>query len=199
MTLFDHTASSPVVRKAVTSLIHCVGLFSLTLLLFVQAASAQSIGLSGGNQKAWKPMNGLYLVLDQSIDIADLREAGREEIVLVNDYKFLAEKPEDPPVYMILRREPDVPLVLATRPVAGEDKDGKPLLNLSLAEEHVETLRRFTEENIGGTAAILINAEIVSAHTIKAAITGGKLQITRCDKNSCEYLLLELKKDATEK
>jgi hypothetical protein len=199
MTLINRTAIAPVVRKAVKSFIRCVGLFSLALLFFVQTASAQSVGLSGGNQKVWKPMNGLYLVLDQSIDIADLREAGREEIVLVNDYKFLEEKPEDPPVYMILRREPDVPLVLASSPVSGKDKDGKPLLNLSLAEEHVETLRRFTEENIGGTVAIMINAEIVSAHTIKAAITGGKLQITRCDKNSCEYLLLELKKDATEK
>jgi hypothetical protein len=36
-------------------------------------------------------------------------------------------------------------------------------------------------------------------HSICFSITGGKLQITRCDKNSCEYLLLELKKDATEK
>ncbi len=169
-----------------------LGMFAVPM--HAQLNTGQAKGL-GESTHSWKPQNGLYLVLDKNTDIAALREAGREEIVLVNDYKYLEEKTGDAPEYMILRRQPDVPLILAASPVAGKDKDGKPMLNLTLADEHVETLRSFTEANLEQTVAIVINSEVISAHKIKAAITGGKLQITRCDDNACEYLLLELRKN----
>ncbi len=189
--------ASPHTPLALTSRIARIFLLLLLCIAALPVQAQLNTGQAnrlGDKSHAWKPLNGLYLVLDQSVDIADLREAGREEIVLVNNYKFLEEKGDDPPVYMVLRREPDVPLVLKESPVAGKDDRDKPMLQLNLADEHVETLRRFTEEHLDQTVAIVIAGEVVSANKIKAVITGGKIQITRCDDNACGYLFLELNK-----
>jgi hypothetical protein len=169
---------------------------SIALLMLVPSLRAQDEGAMLGNSaNFWQPADGLYLVLQQSVDMGALRDADREEIILVNDYHFLENKPDDPPIFMILPRNPDVPLLLREPPVAGRDDNDKPMLNLALADEQAEALRHFTEKHLNETAAIVIGGRVVSAHTIKAVITGGSMQITRCDENSCDFLSIELMKN----
>jgi len=111
----------------------------------------------------------------------------------------MKEKSDDPPVNKILRREPDVPLILQESPVAKNDERGKATLHLFFADEHVNTQRLFTEENLGHPAAIVIGGKIVIAHTIRAVILDGKNQIPWCGKSACEYLFMELNGNAMAK
>ena len=43
--------------------------------------------------------------------------------------------------------------------------------------------------------AIVIGGAVVTVHKIKAAVSGGRLQITRCSKYGCHMLFTELQKN----
>jgi hypothetical protein len=42
-------------------------------------------------------------------------------------------------------------------------------------------------------AVLVVDGEALTLHKIREAITSGKLQITRCNDNACERLLVKLK------
>ncbi len=137
--------------------------------------------------------DGLYLVLREgTVEKALMLHTG--EKVLLDDYKYLEEKPEDPPEYLVVRSVPDVPLILEENPRAEKDVNGRTKLYLTLSSKYVDKLERLTRDNLGSRVAVLVGGEVVSTHKIRSAIKDGRLQLTRCTDNACEYLLLRLKK-----
>ncbi len=42
-------------------------------------------------------------------------------------------------------------------------------------------------------ATLVVDGEALTVHKIRAAITGGKMEITRCGDNACERIYVTLK------
>ncbi|MDF1660256.1 MAG: hypothetical protein P1V97_00690 [Planctomycetota bacterium] len=139
--------------------------------------------------------NGFYVVLGEG-NTEDEARAFKSEQVLIYEYKYHQYEDgeeKDTPVYLALNSAPNVPLTLAEDPKTETDKKGSPLLKLQLNEKASEELERFTGKHLGKTVAIVIGGEVISKHKVKAAIKGGRLQITWCSANACETLQLKLK------
>jgi preprotein translocase subunit SecD len=117
------------------------------------------------------------------------------QIVVLNDFRLLEPLERETPIFLKLQKAPFVPLLINGKPL--EDKEegsNKPRLQLTLEDEQIEPLKQFTDTNLGKTVAIVIGGEVVSTHKIRTAITGGRLQITRCTKHGCETLYTRLLK-----
>jgi hypothetical protein len=132
--------------------------------------------------------HGLYLVLMDGSEGECLSARVDSQIVLIHDDRFLEEKSDEPPEYLLVSTVPDVPLVLAFEPERVINARGRPELRIALAEQHVERLRVFTERNLGRRLALVVAGQVVSAHRIRAVIEDGRLQITRCDEDACRYI-----------
>ncbi len=162
-------------------------LFSLALIAGVLAAS-------GGGPAAEESAagTGLYLILADADSPGDLPELSAEQQVLPYDYKFLRDDERRPPRYLLLPRRANVPFLLAKRPEAVVGERGFTELLIQLTEEAAAEMERFTGENIGRSAAFLIDGEVITAHKIRAVIKDGRLQLSRCNDNACEYILARL-------
>jgi len=95
---------------------------------------------------------------------------------------------------LLVGSQPDVPLDLAKPAVSGKTDDGKTFVRLSLAPEAAERLETFTANQVGkgSSVAIIIGGRVVTRHKVRAKIEGGKLQISCCAENACEFLLKNL-------
>lgn len=133
--------------------------------------------------------NGLYLVVRSSRNVSEVHPIKEGEILIPNDFHLLEPEEREPVLYLVLQAKPFVPFHLAGAPT--EDKEtatGKPRLQLQLAAEQQKPLEDFTRQHLNDTVAIVIGNDVVTTHKVKSAITGGKLQITRCTKHGCETL-----------
>lgn len=166
----------------------CVAVFALTL-----SACARTSPGNGGTEPAISLPNGMYAVVAEGSDEATASTAAgtAAHVVLINDGRYTGST-IDPPEWLALSPDPFVPFVLASDPELGQSEKGFASLQLSLAPQNAKILKDFTQEHLNGTVAIVIGGEVVTRHKVKAVITGGKLQITRCADNACEMLRTKL-------
>lgn len=140
--------------------------------------------------------DGLYLVLrsaDQEKRVAPVSE---NETLLANDFHFLEPAEREPVVYLVVQSKPFIPFSLGSDPAEDrEEVTGKPRLLLQLSEDQKGPLEEFTRTNLGKTVAIVIGGDVVTSHKVKSAITGGRLQVTRCTEHGCETLFTKLLKN----
>ncbi len=122
-----------------------------------------------------KPIpDGLYAVTDSNRDAV------------------LVERDDEPGQKISLARSSRVPLVLAAAPVRETDARGRALLGVTLAPAQVGALESFTRAHLGGRAAFVLDGRAITVHKIRAVITGGRMQITRCGDDRCELLYSRL-------
>ncbi|MDZ4838121.1 MAG: hypothetical protein SGJ27_30430 [Candidatus Melainabacteria bacterium] len=138
--------------------------------------------------------NGLYLVFNEADDEKKLNPIGKQQIVLY-DYQFFPLSDRDQPTFLTISPEEFIPLKLAGDPQKEQDAQGKPKLLLQLANDQITPLKEFSTKNLGKAVAIVIGSKVVTKHKIKEAITGGKMQITRCSDNGCDVLYTQLKQN----
>lgn len=139
--------------------------------------------------------DGLYLVVAADRVKKHLLPLQNDQIIVLNDFRLLEPLERETPILLKLQKAPFVPLLINGKPL--EDKEegsNKPSLQLTLKDSQIEPLRLFTTTNLGKTVAIVIGGEVVSTHVIRTAITGGRLQITRCTKHGCKTLYTRLLK-----
>jgi preprotein translocase subunit SecD len=154
------------------------------------AADAKPAGADTGSSRLLA--NGIYLILQETLDESEIKNIQADERLLEYKNEFMAESSSQPIQYFLIKKSPDVPLLLAEAPGKGKDAEGKTMLNLRLADENVSKLQQFTRDNIGKRLVMVIDGKPVTAHKIRAEIKDGKVQITRCSDNACEYLYLRL-------
>jgi len=157
------------------------------------AVPATGAGAHGTEAASILP-DGLYLVLRSSDATSKLQPVGITEKLLPDDYHFLEPAEREPVRYLVLQTTPFVPFILASAPKEDREASGKPRLQLQLAKDQTGPLEEFTNAHLGDTVAIVIGGEIVTTHKIKSAITGGRLQITRCTEHGCQTLFTKLLK-----
>ncbi|WP_118972070.1 SecDF P1 head subdomain-containing protein [Taibaiella koreensis] len=86
-----------------------------------------------------------------------------------------------------------VPLILEHAPTAEQQTEHKKKLLLSLTPEASQLLKAFTAKHVMQKVALVVDGEALTQHKIREAITSGQLQITRCNDNACERLLIKLR------
>jgi hypothetical protein len=97
--------------------------------------------------------------------------------------------------WVVLDPSSSVPLILEAPPLAEEDAGYLPLLRVTLARRYVRALEDFTRANLDGRAAVVLDGAIVTIHKVRAVVTGGVLQITRCSDHACDVLRSRLLED----
>lgn len=138
--------------------------------------------------------DGLYLIKREARTREELGPLVDSEKVLVNDYEFLSPEERGETSYIVVSSGAYVPIILSGDPVKTNDQTGKPKLEISLAEDQIQPLEKFTRENVMRSVAIVIGGKVVTMHKIRVPIVGGKMQITRCTDHGCEALYTQLKK-----
>jgi len=138
--------------------------------------------------------DGLYRVMRLSNDEKGVGVLSSGERLLINDFHFLEPAERQEKEFVVLQTEPFIPFMLAESPTKDKDSAGKPKLYLQLDEAQIKPLEGFTRQNTGQKVAIVIGGEIVTVHKVREAITGGKIQITRCTDNGCQAIYTEIAK-----
>jgi hypothetical protein len=139
-----------------------------------------------------KLKDGLYLV--NRIDTI----AGQTSELSVNETdvyfsKMFEEYNTDEFARIIIDTTQYVPLELESAPKTEQQTEDKKKLLLSLTKEASLRLESFTTEHLMKMVTLIVGGEALTMHKIKMAITGGQLQITRCNDNACETLFVKLK------
>lgn len=86
-----------------------------------------------------------------------------------------------------------VALELEVAPTTEQQTESKKLLSISLTPEMAEKVKNFTSKRLMKQVAIVLDNKAITMHKIREAITGNKIQITRCNDNACEYLYTKMK------
>lgn len=134
--------------------------------------------------------DGFYVVLNEFTDSTNIIESGGK--IITYSYDFLDENDINQPLFLEVNPTDFVPLKLQEKPEGIEQPDERINLMLTLTDESGTDLENFTEKYVNQHICIVINDEAVTMHKIREKITGGRMQITRCTDNACQYLLLEL-------
>jgi hypothetical protein len=139
-----------------------------------------------------KMKDGSYAVRRSSEVRDSLLPLAKDEALL--EYFPLVQQEGDAKEYLVLAREPFVPLTLKEKPTKMKDPTNRTAswLLLMLTSDAAEKLEEFTKANIGGRAAVVVGEKAVSVHKIREVIRDGKLQISRCGDDGCEHLYVLL-------
>ena len=162
--------------------------FALLLFLVICMAGCQSRkSVATGSETL---PDGIYLILGKYIDKPNGDQV--EGRLIKFSHHFLDENDKDQPHFLDVHPAEFVPLALSETPDSITQPDDRIHLMLTLAETSKKQLARFTGKHVDRHVAIVIGQEAMTMHKIRMKITGGKLQITRCTDNACEYLFYEL-------
>jgi len=157
------------------------------LLLFVTLSYAQ------------KPIkaplkDGLYLIskIDTNSTAQSLLSSNESAVFFS---KMFDEFNDEGFMRIVIDTSDYVPLELDKSPVSEQQTESKKKLLLSLTKEASEKLKLFTTKNVMKRVVLVVDGEALTMHKIKEPLTSGLLQITRCNDNACELLLIKLKEN----
>lgn len=137
--------------------------------------------------------SGFYGILADETDPARLPAPTRRRVVFCYDPKVLDPASRDPKRYLLLPARPDVPMTLADKPRKEPSGRGNSQLLIQLDPRHTRRLEEFTRRfAIKRNVAVVVGGEVISTHKIREAITGGRIQITRCGDDACEVIYTKL-------
>jgi hypothetical protein len=85
-----------------------------------------------------------------------------------------------------------IPLALAQAPGKVQQADGRYNLILTLTRKAKRKMRRLTGQWVGGQVCLIIGGEAITMHKVREKIIGGRIQVSRCTDDACEYLFYEL-------
>ncbi len=161
------------------------------LVLLVGQALARSEGPAPASPPG--PADGVYEVRRDGArekDVLPLREG---EAVVVDRHPYAKKDEAGPPRFLVVRSAPDVPLDLAGEPRA--DREGAEVVRVlfRLKPRAAEALQRLTSDARGRQLAVVLGGEVVTVHKVRAAITGGEVQVTSCAPGGAAYLLERLR------
>ncbi len=145
-----------------------------------------------GSKKIQPLQDGFYLVEQKGFDTTNFGSISNTQAIIGFDMDFLKNNPQEFSKIKIDISE-FVPLELEKLPETQQQTELKKLLLISLTPEASEKVKSFTSQNVQRTIAIVLKGKAITVHKIKEAISGGKIQITRCDDNACEYLYVRMK------
>jgi preprotein translocase subunit SecD len=116
-------------------------------------------------------------------------------MVIAYDRRKYSQAPENEPLsYVTIDRDSFVPLLIEGTPRLGTDPNGRSMLSITLARDQAKRLEDFTRAHLGGRVATILDGEIITLNKIRAVITGGEVQMTRCTDEACQFVRAKLVK-----
>ncbi len=132
---------------------------------------------------------GFYLIAAEAQTEAGLPAPKANQRIVRYDYQRLRAAERGKPVYLLLPKAADVPLILAKVPeLQMKGDNGFPELRLELTVDAAKQLETLTREHLGGKVAFVVDGEPVTLHKIRTVITGGQFRISRCTDTACQYI-----------
>jgi hypothetical protein len=159
-------------------------------LFFLMAVFCLFMDCKAQSRAALK--DGLYVVAGEVKDSSGLKITGQGKSLVYFNSGFLENAP-DSALAILVYTQDFAPLELGEDPQLVKQADQKSRLQLSFSRLAAEKLEVFTRANLMKHAALVINGEAITMHKIRAVITGGKMEISRCSDNGCERIYVELK------
>jgi hypothetical protein len=153
----------------------------------------------GGPGAGKKLPSGIYGVAREGLKEKDVQPIKDNETIVVQNHRYLKKDDKEPRVFLVVHRQPDIPLVLSGAPKVVKDEQGGLQIHLKLHPDHAKTMEQFTKDKLGTKVAVIVDGEVVTTHTVRSVITGGELQITNCNKEAGTYLLKKLQELADKK
>ena len=95
--------------------------------------------------------------------------------------------------YLLINAKPDVSLQLAAEPVVVKDRTNGDRIKCQLVDRSAEKLHRFTKENLGARAAVIIKGDVVLVATIRTPIKDAAFAISFCGNGTAESLVKKLR------
>lgn len=142
------------------------------------------------------PADGFYILHEEKEGSHRFDYDPSRSRILVYDQSDITGIPDIPVRYFITAKNPDVPLKLKGAPERIIDDQGKTILNIEMDDDYVPVLERVTREHMmKKQIGMFIGGKMISVHKIRAPITEGKLQISRCSDNACERIYADLTRD----
>lgn len=136
---------------------------------------------------------GFFLVVAQAESAAGLPAPVPGQRVVLYDYKLLREEERDAPRYLLVSDSADVPIALDRAPeLKKKGSNGFPELRLALTAASAARFESVSRAHMGSLVVLMVDGEPVTMHKIKAVITGGTFQLTRCTDTACEILYSRL-------
>src|SRR5262249_14289856 len=114
------------------------------------------------------------------------------EVVVEHRHRYLKNGAGRPPRFLAVRREPDVPLLLAEPPRGVREGGAVSRIELRLAPAAAERLERGSRGNGGRPGATGLGGGGVTVKKFGRASTGGRVQISTCARGAGESLLERL-------
>lgn len=164
-------------------------------IVFTASWSEQSQVWALDSENSKISQSGIYLVLRSDRTKSKIEPIVVGEKMIVDDGRFLEESERDPAEFVVVDEKSFIPFKLDQKPVEGYTKDNKPKVYLQFADAQAKDLDALTGNNVGKRIAVVIHDQIVSCHKIKEALRSGKMQISRCTKESCKLIFSDLLKD----
>ena len=140
--------------------------------------------------------NGMYLIHAKISDPERFQNlpSGFKLVVFSYDH-LVTREPEEARAkeHLIIKNKADVGFKLAESPSISNTNDKyEYALQIQLSEESARQLQEFTAKNLNRGIALIVGGKIVSTHKIRSEIIGGRLQITRCNDDGCQYIYKSL-------
>ena len=161
------------------------------VLLSLGCTGPRSESRGSGTSAPVKVDNGLYAVIGEPIAAPQAPDQPNQR-QLRYDPRMADSESTEPVQFVTVETSSYVPLILATAPEHTTQDDGRILISVALAPQHIQTLAAFTRSRLGQRVALVLDGEVMSTHKVRTAIEGGRLQITRCDAHACQRILSKL-------
>lgn len=158
-------------------------------LFFFMALACFS--MKGVSQTQHKLADGLYLIAEVVNDSNAQKPSNKTAFIRFDP--LLLENAPDKAQALLVYPDKFVPLELLKEPELLDQTDGGKKIQLSFSKRAADKLEKFTSENLMKQVTLIVNGQALTANKIRAAITGGKMEITRCGDNACKKIYLELK------
>ena len=139
-----------------------------------------------------QPANGIYAVLRRGKTADELRPVSRGQQVVEDHRTVTWGEANEARRFILLKSHPDVPLELEGAPQVVTDETGGDRLNLQFGDNTVEKLGQFTTRNLGASAVLIIDGQVVMDAIIRAPITDGRLQLSFCGDSAAKGLMDKL-------
>ncbi len=136
---------------------------------------------------------GVYAVVRDGAMEKDVLPLKQGEALAVDRHGYLKKGENEPPRYLVLHAVPDVLLDLAGEPTAVKEGDDVVRVLFTLKPKAAEALERVTRDQVGKQVAIVIEGEVVTAHKVRTAIKGGRVQVSSCTPGGGQYILDHLR------
>jgi hypothetical protein len=140
--------------------------------------------------------NGLYLVHARINDPGNVRKLPDGYLLVAYSYEHLTTRDGEIRAieHLIIKNHADVKFSLSGEPEISPTNDRYEFsVGISLSEQASQQMQKFTATNLGRSVALVAGGKILTVHKIRSEIIGGKLQITRCNDNGCQYIYNSLR------